>query len=179
MDDPRVPELGVPVQLSHFFLEDRRFPAVYFLFHEGLVVYVGQTKTLKFRIEGHIAEGAKQFDAVGFIPCSVGRLLALERRYIRQLAPKYNACLVAQAARRSSPWRVSTSSGMKLNVEQAAAFLSVMAEDILRWRDTGLLQKNLRSRKGRGRLACWHWTVPALNRFRDAHTDEIIAARSH
>jgi hypothetical protein len=94
-----MPRPGDPIQLGEFFLEDRRFPAVYFLYNREKVVYVGQSRTLKWRIETHLSEGIKRFDAVAFIPCTIDRLLSIETHYIRKLLPQYNHCGVASSAR--------------------------------------------------------------------------------
>lgn len=101
-----IPEPGTPIQLREFFLEDRRFPAVYFLYLRGEVVYVGQTKTLRFRIDQHITDGVKQFDAVGFLKCPVNLLLKWEAHFIKRLAPKYNNCGVTKKARQRASWKL-------------------------------------------------------------------------
>lgn len=100
----RIPEPGEPIQLRDFFLEDRRFPAVYFLYHRGEVVYVGQTRTLRFRIDQHIADGVKTFDAIGFVRCPLDKLAKYESHYIRLLAPKYNACGLSKKLRQRKSW---------------------------------------------------------------------------
>lgn len=104
MAKPQITEPGEPIHLGEFFLEDRRFPAVYFLYHHGEVVYVGQTTTLKSRIDTHLSEGVKTFDAVGFIRCTIDRLLEIEAKFIRSLAPKYNECSVAKKMRERESW---------------------------------------------------------------------------
>ncbi len=100
----QIPEPGEPVHLATFFLEDRHFPSVYFLYHRGEVVYVGQTRTLKFRIDRHIADGVKVFDAIGFIRCQLNDLLRFESHYIKALAPKYNACQASKRVRERASW---------------------------------------------------------------------------
>jgi hypothetical protein len=99
-----IPEPCEPVGLGEFFLEERRFPAVYFLYHRGEVVYVGQTRTLHFRIDQHLSEGVKKFDAVGFVRCKLNDLLRYESHYIQQLAPKYNACGLSKKVRERDSW---------------------------------------------------------------------------
>lgn len=96
----QIPEPGDPIQLGEFLLGDYRHPAVYFLYDEGAVVYVGQTKTLKWRIGTHLVEGVKTFDAVAFAPCCVSRLLDVEAHYIRKFTPQYNQCGIAKTVRR-------------------------------------------------------------------------------
>lgn len=100
-----IPEPCEPIQLGEFFTEDRRFPAVYFLYHRGEVVYVGQSRTLKLRIDQHLSDMAKMFDAVAFIPCPFNRLNQLEAHYIKHLAPKYNSCGSAKKARDRHGWQ--------------------------------------------------------------------------
>ncbi len=94
-----------PIPLGEFLLQDSRFPAVYFLLHREDVVYVGQSTRLRSRIETHLGEGVKLFDAVAFIRCNVGQLLSLEGHYIRQFSPKYNACKIAKKARERKEWQ--------------------------------------------------------------------------
>lgn len=95
----RIPQPCEPILLGEFLRCDQRFPAVYFLHDDGEVVYVGQSTTLRWRIETHLSEGAKTFDAVSFIPCCVSRLREIEGHYIRELAPTYNQCGIANRAR--------------------------------------------------------------------------------
>lgn len=96
-----------PIPVSDFFTEDRRFAAVYLLYRNGLIVYVGQSRTLLWRIEQHIAEAVKTFDAVAFVPCQVPQLNTVERRYIRKYAPQYNACSVAKKAKETLAYQPS------------------------------------------------------------------------
>jgi hypothetical protein len=156
-----------PVHLGDFFLEDRRHPAVYFLFDRGVVVYVGQTRTLRFRIDAHMAEGKKRFDAVAFIRCTTDQLLRIESRYIRKLVPRYNDCLIAKAVRVKEPWKAPPSQSYQFGVEQAAQFLGVPTEQIIAWRSEGFLPSSLRSRRGRAREECWSWSLSCLVAFRD------------
>lgn len=100
-----IPDPGAPVHLGDFLLQDTRFPAVYFLYHHKRVVYVGQSKTLKWRIDTHIAEGVKVFDEIAYIRCTIDRLLAIEAHYIRKWAPKYNGCGVARVSRERKTWK--------------------------------------------------------------------------
>jgi hypothetical protein len=102
--DHFIPEPGELFQLGDFFLEDRRFPAVYILYNRGDVVYVGQTRTLRFRIDQHLTEGVKVFDGVAFIRCTIDRLLEIEGHYIRRWSPKYNACGIAKKVREKKSW---------------------------------------------------------------------------
>lgn len=94
-----------PIRLGEFLLEDRRFCAVYFLYHRGDVVYVGQSRTLKSRIDEHLSQGVKVFDSVAFIRCGFNRLTEIESYYIRELAPKYNNCKITKKARERESWK--------------------------------------------------------------------------
>lgn len=99
-----IPEPGAPIQLGEFLQGDHRFPAVYFLHDEGALVYVGQSTTLRWRIEAHLQEGVKIFDEVSFIPCCVSRLLEIESHYIRKWTPRYNQCALAKSVREVDGW---------------------------------------------------------------------------
>jgi hypothetical protein len=63
-------------------------PGVYFLCHEGEVVYVGQGKSVFGRMGAHI--GDKTFDSVFFVRVPKSDLDYVEGRLIRVLEPKYN-----------------------------------------------------------------------------------------
>ena len=104
MAEASIPQPGGVIQLGDFLKGDHRFPAVYFLHDEGEVVYVGQSKTLQWRIEQHLTEGVKEFDGVSFVACCVSRLLDVEGRYIRELTPRYNNCAIATKARREAAY---------------------------------------------------------------------------
>jgi hypothetical protein len=95
-----LPQPGEPIQLGEFLQGDYRHPAVYFLHDEGALVYVGQTTNLMWRINQHLQEGAKTFDAVAFAMCCVSRLLEVEGHYIREYVPHYNRCGIAETVRR-------------------------------------------------------------------------------
>lgn len=70
-------------------------------------LYVGQSKTLKLRIDEHLQQGIKIFDAVSFIRCTADRLTKIEGHYIRQMVPRYNDCAIARKARERDAWRAS------------------------------------------------------------------------
>jgi hypothetical protein len=105
----RMLEPCAPIPLGEFFLEDRRFCAVYFLYYRGEVVYVGQSRTLKLRIDEHLAQRTKEFDAVAFIRCPFNRLTEVEARFIRELAPKHNNCRLTKRVREKDSWRLDRS----------------------------------------------------------------------
>lgn len=63
-----------------------RLSGVYFLIHEGEVVYVGRSENILGRIAAHISEGEKEFDSFTYLPAGPIR----EGHYIKLLNPKYN-----------------------------------------------------------------------------------------
>lgn len=105
MASDRFPQPCEPVPLGEFLLQNNRFCAVYFLYHRGEVVYVGQSRTLKHRIDEHLTAGAKVFDEVAFIKCPFNHLSKIENHYIRFLAPKYNQCGLSKKVRLREAWR--------------------------------------------------------------------------
>ncbi len=60
---------------------------VYFLVHEGAVIYVGQSVNVYARVYTHKQEGHKSFDSFTFIPCEKEELDILESLYIHALCP--------------------------------------------------------------------------------------------
>jgi hypothetical protein len=61
---------------------------VYFLIHEGEVVYVGQSVSPAYRVREHFHD--KIFDRVLFLPTVPEELNGVEGTFIRHLKPKYN-----------------------------------------------------------------------------------------
>ena len=62
---------------------------VYFLVHDGRVVYVGQSVNVIARIAQHIADG-KKFSRMAYVPCNRENLDVLESLYIHLLRPPLN-----------------------------------------------------------------------------------------
>lgn len=87
-----IPE--VPDELAHVATHLEEFhpnsprSAVYFLISQGVIVYVGQTRSLAARIEAHRID--KQFDRVLFMPVPRRQLDWVEASYIDRIRPKYN-----------------------------------------------------------------------------------------
>ena len=104
MAEQQMPEMGQPVQI--LASNEYARSGVYFLYHKGLVVYVGQSKTLRWRIESHLASAVKAFDAVAYLRCTTDRLMEIESHYIGKLVPKYNDCRIARAIRHHTPWKL-------------------------------------------------------------------------
>ena len=69
---------------------DLKIPGVYFLFCEGELVYVGQSRHVPDRIADHVREKRLSFDSVSFIPVPVEKLLETESYYIDLLWPTEN-----------------------------------------------------------------------------------------
>lgn len=92
-------QVGRPVQIP----TNKQFgrSGIYFLWREGSVVYIGQSENMRQRIGQHLAEGAKDFDAVSCVPCHSSKLTPLERHFIQALAPEFNRCSIADEARRA------------------------------------------------------------------------------
>jgi len=67
---------------------------VYFLVDGDEVVYVGQSTNIMGRVASHEANPDKVFDRVFYIEVDRSSLGHVERKYIRELKPKYNiSCL--------------------------------------------------------------------------------------
>jgi hypothetical protein len=173
-----IPEPGEPIKLGAFFLEDRRFPAVYFLYSHGLLVYVGQTRTLKFRVDNHFSTAAKVFDSIAFIRCTIDQLLRIESHYIRKFAPKYNACAIAQSVRENTPWRVTKPQG-GISAAEAADFLGVSHEQFAHWQTERIGPKEMirRVSRSRSRQRCGY-NIQTLRDFAKDHPDMIAAAKA-
>jgi len=139
-------ELGSPIGLPNFDLLDRT--GVYFLYRDGVVVYVGQAVDIRRRIGQHLGEGAKRFDAVSSIPCNPSRLDAVEQYYIKRFTPEYNVCRLAQMARRladgETAGTMDIGPGRPLTAKEAAAFIGV---DIGTFRDMAARHVELRGRR--------------------------------
>ena len=65
-------------------------PCVYFLMEGESCVYVGQTTNLPCRLQGHLADNEKRFDAVYYLEVTGGKLNGKEKEIIRSLKPEYN-----------------------------------------------------------------------------------------
>lgn len=64
---------------------------VYFLLHEGEVVYVGQSGAgWPSRVHSHLRDKAKVFDDIWYIEVDRPTLSDVERRFIEEFNPKYN-----------------------------------------------------------------------------------------
>lgn len=63
---------------------------IYFLVSGDDVVYVGQAKTVLYRIIDHIAQGRKEFDRIFYLPLPKSELNASEKEWAEALRPKYN-----------------------------------------------------------------------------------------
>ena len=77
---------------------------IYFLWQGTKIVYVGQSRLIRLRILQHIDDGVKTFDGLSFIKCDPQALNRRERYFIEALIPRYNACKIANRARKDTPW---------------------------------------------------------------------------
>ena len=68
--------------------ENKPFPGVYFLCHEGVVVYVGQSVAVLSRVPQHC--GVKTFSSAFYVPVPERDLNFVEMSFIKRLKPKYN-----------------------------------------------------------------------------------------
>jgi hypothetical protein len=128
---------------------------VYFLYRDGIVVYVGQARDIRRRVASHMADGVKDFDSVSFIPFAVDKLLSAEARYIRRLRPMYNLVGNAPAAAGYQPFGSFAPSHplvkASLTASEAAARLGVPVETLMRlWHSHGYRPKRLARSKAHG-----------------------------
>lgn len=64
---------------------------LYFLLKDGVIVYIGQTKSLQVRMPSH---KEKEFDRLRWIDCDTREIVLMyEKRWIRRFKPKYNSIL--------------------------------------------------------------------------------------
>lgn len=82
--------------LSESSVAERATPVIeacgiYFLLHEGRVVYVGQSISCHRRIAQHESEGGKIFDAYYVLTCDATELDRREALYIAKFRPAYNS----------------------------------------------------------------------------------------
>ena len=63
-------------------------PAVYLLFNDSELVYIGHTKTLLERLAQHCK--SKKFDSFSFIRCDAAETYRIEQWAIRKYRPKLN-----------------------------------------------------------------------------------------
>ena len=92
-----MPDLDKVVHVGDF--SQMAVTGIYFLIHEGVVVYVGQARNIRSRVGQHLSEGAKEFNSVAYVRCKLSSLDCLERGYIERLLPKYNQCSQSKALR--------------------------------------------------------------------------------
>lgn len=89
----------ISVPISPF---SKRISGIYFLIRQGVVVYVGQSASARLWIAQHADESVhgtgdwghsepKLFDSASYIPCAISDLCRLERAFIIELRPEYNA----------------------------------------------------------------------------------------
>jgi excinuclease UvrABC nuclease subunit len=63
---------------------------VYFLICRGVIVYVGQSSDITFRLSAHVSNRKKEFDSYSYIESNEVNLNNLEAKYIYEFTPFYN-----------------------------------------------------------------------------------------
>jgi excinuclease UvrABC nuclease subunit len=63
---------------------------IYFLIYKGVIVYVGQSSNITFRLSVHVSNRKKEFDSYSYIESNEVNLNNLEANYIYEFAPYYN-----------------------------------------------------------------------------------------
>lgn len=169
MDCRSMPEMSAIVQFPN--LSKLATTGVYFLYRDGLVVYVGQARNVRARIGQHISEGRKTFDGVTIIPCSTDRLNRIEAHYIDLLKPLYNACHVSRRSRFEDDARgVSLHQPAPITSDfdtddSAAAFLGISVSELHRFQSEGKGPVSKRyPRSSKRRYPLW-----ALRQFASEH----------
>jgi hypothetical protein len=144
---------------------------IYFLWHRGVVVYVGQSKSIRERVYQHIVDQTKAFDAMSFVACGSGQLSSLERRYIKQLLPRYNRCGLSQRLREERSWMPHRRN--EATAENVASFLGLTADQFawLRAQPDG----PRKARVPRKNLRYWSWY--RIEGWVAEHGDLLNAAR--
>ena len=64
--------------------------AVYFLIKKKVIVYVGQSQSVLYRIRTHMAQGEKDFDSFSYINVPEKDVNDIEMQYIKEFNPVYN-----------------------------------------------------------------------------------------
>lgn len=94
-----IPAPTAPIDDLQTALPSNRMQAnivgIYFLFFNDLLVYVGGSSNVLFRIGQHIRGGEIPFTTFSVLPCALRKISEVEDRYIKEWRPKYN---VAQSS---------------------------------------------------------------------------------
>jgi hypothetical protein len=88
-DSGRVPESLSHIEGIEQFDADQPC-VIYFLVHDGEVVYVGQSADWPARLVTHVKQGEKRFDSVFTLGVDRLSLREVESKYIKEFQPKYN-----------------------------------------------------------------------------------------
>jgi len=123
------------------YLDGFNRSGVYFLYRDGVVVYVGQAVDVRRRIGVHIGEGVKVFDSVSFVPCAQSGLLALEKQYIERLQPEYNkagnpAAFTGEGFGSDTPIPFTKA---HYNLDEAADYLGLEKPEVISLTQQGVL----------------------------------------
>lgn len=86
--------LNIP---KYFTLNDFRIGGIYFLLRSGVVIYIGITGHLIYRMSEH---HPKKFDQIRIIPCAPELMKHYEKRWIIRFRPAYNVQHLFKAVKR-------------------------------------------------------------------------------
>lgn len=165
-------EFKIPPPAALSQLPTRVAVGIYFLWQEGVIVYVGQSRDISERIGQHLQDRTKVFSEVSFIETHARRLDALERHYIDTLLPRYNRCGHSQRIRREETWGALPSSVvMQTDAAGAAEYLGLTIEQF-----RSLLQKPRTCRLPRSNRR--RYRTDLLQQFAQEHADLIQVACS-
>ena len=86
----KLPEQTIDFIKSKANLLEEKTCGIYFLKHNGVVVYVGQSTNIKRRIKNHLSAKEKVFSDFEFITCGMELLNETETAYIYRFDPVFN-----------------------------------------------------------------------------------------
>lgn len=96
---------------------DTGFSAIYFLFSNDILVYVGQTTCdVIGRVVSHSKE--KQFDSYSFLPCPKEFLNKMESYFIVRHSPKYNLSVIGYHSINAICKEYERSTGIRLTLKE-------------------------------------------------------------
>jgi len=97
-EDERVSRLRVTLHKEHKYGLDKiewYSPAIYFLWLEGRIVYIGQSINVRGRILQHLATSPHiKFDRVSYKPYNRSKLDAKEKKFILKYMPIHNKKII-------------------------------------------------------------------------------------
>lgn len=141
MADQLMPEANSLVYVPCF--DEASISGIYFLYLEGVVVYVGRANNVRRRLGEHISEGVKKFDEMSWLPYPLAHLESVERKFISRLAPSYNTCSFARGARArgvagAREGLLPADCRNDMGPKEAAAYLGLSVEAFCQMRKLGV-----------------------------------------